>query len=210
MFSSAKNLFLNSLESVSEMGKLFQSLQSQIPSLDNSDLLRFQLVYAVSALDRLIHDLIQIGMLNIFAGNIRETDKYKNESICLENYTELSHAQNEAERYIIFKNIIVKKMQTKSFQQPEKIADGLSFFWDKSQKLEFISKTMNRDERGVRTQLNLIVTRRNAIVHEADIAFGSLNKTPIDYQDSESAQKFVHDFGMALINCVESSLTRTP
>jgi len=45
------------------------------------DLLRSQVVYAVSAFDKLIHDLVRIGMVQIFSGARPATAKYLSESI---------------------------------------------------------------------------------------------------------------------------------
>ena len=60
-------------------------------------------------------------------------------------------------------------MKTFSYQEPNKVADGLSYIWEEKQKWKKISVQMNMDERIVKTTLKLIADRRNSIVHEADI-----------------------------------------
>lgn len=45
-------------------------------SVDTSDLLRWQWVQCISAFDKFVHDLVRVGMLEIFAGNRMPTPKY--------------------------------------------------------------------------------------------------------------------------------------
>lgn len=205
MFKGAENLFKNALKSSGELSRLHLSLTEQMPLVDTSDLLRFQWVYAVSAFDRLMHDLIRIGMLGIFENKRTATKKYQNEAILLNDHISLIQAQDDVERTMIFEKIIVSKMQTKSFQQPDKIADGLSFIWDEKQKWSKISEQLSIKEKDVISQLSLIVTRRNAIVHEADTGLYEDERTQILIEDSCIAQKFINDLGLAIVKCVSSS-----
>ena len=51
------------------------------PPYDYNDLLRWQWAQSVSALDKLIHDIVRIGMRESFAGNRPITDKFSNSTI---------------------------------------------------------------------------------------------------------------------------------
>ena len=72
---------LNSIEQFREdirraraIGALFGSLgQLTIPVLDDTDLLRAQFVMAVSALDRYIHEITRVGMLEVLTGDRPQT-----------------------------------------------------------------------------------------------------------------------------------------
>jgi hypothetical protein len=66
---------------------------------------------------------------------------------------------------VIFETEFAKKLRGLSFQDPEKIADGLSYIWDEKQKWEKIGKTLGLPPGDVRTRMTLISVRRNAIVH---------------------------------------------
>ena len=61
----------------------YDYLSSINPPYDFSDILRWQWAQSVSALDKLIHDLIQIGMLQVISGVRRRTSKFENFSIDL-------------------------------------------------------------------------------------------------------------------------------
>ena len=51
------------------------------PPYDYNDLLRWQWAQSVSALDKLIHDIVRIGMRESFSGNRPITDKFSNFAI---------------------------------------------------------------------------------------------------------------------------------
>jgi hypothetical protein len=60
---TAHNQFLHNIRYIRELDSLYHFLKDtqNLPN-DLSDLLRAELVYAVSALDKLVHELIKIGM----------------------------------------------------------------------------------------------------------------------------------------------------
>ncbi|MFJ2992370.1 HEPN domain-containing protein [Pandoraea sp. NPDC087047] len=158
------------------------------------DLLRSKIVYSVSAFDKLLHDIIRIGMVDIFSGNRPSTPKFLNEPIPLKVVEQLrSPAAPPSE--IVFAQTIREKLKTLSFQDPEKVADGLSYIWSENQKWQKISAEMGDDEKTVRTTLKLIVSRRNAIVHEADIDMSAEAKRPIDRQSAGDVTRFLRNLG---------------
>ena len=66
--------FRGNIAGIRELATLHDYLCTNLKSPMNfDDLLRFQIVYSVSALDKLIHDIIRIGMVQIFLG--RSTDR---------------------------------------------------------------------------------------------------------------------------------------
>ena len=165
----ALKLFKANIEDAKNLTALYEYLENYITSpLSFEDLLRAQIVYSVSAFDKLIHDVIRIGMLEIFDNRRPSTRKYLAESISISTYDELISATIPPKEYI-FEQAIFKKLKTFSYQEPNKVADGLSYIWEEKQKWKKISVQMNMDERIVKTTLKLIADRRNSIVHEADI-----------------------------------------
>jgi hypothetical protein len=69
----------------------------------------------------------------------------------------------------------------KSYQQPDKIADGIRNISDKKLWDEVATK-MNKPAQEIKQQLTSIVDRRNKIAHEADIdpTFNIGNRWSID------------------------------
>ena len=125
----ALTLFKANIKDAKNLTALYEYLENYITSpLSFEDLLRAQIVYSVSAFDKLIHDIIRIGMLEIF-NNIRvPTPKYLAESISILTYNELISATIPPKEYI-FEQAIFKKLKTFSYQEPGKVAEGLSYIW---------------------------------------------------------------------------------
>jgi hypothetical protein len=83
MYSSLA-AFRSNIASVRELATLHDYLCANLKSpMTFDDLLRFQIVYSVSALDKLIHDLIRIGMVQTFVGKRPATAKYLAERISM-------------------------------------------------------------------------------------------------------------------------------
>ena len=166
------------------------------------DLLRSQLVYAVSAFDKFMHDLVRIGMIEIFMGSRVGTSKYDAEPISMQAHAEIVNATIPPKEHF-FEQALVRKFKTVSFQDPVKVADGLSYIWNESQKWQKIALSMGMTDGTVRTQLKLIVDRRNAIVHEADIDPLTGAKNPITKAESDNSLAFLEKCGDAIYAAVK-------
>ena len=132
--------------------------------VDLSDILRAEIVLAVSALDYFIHELARIGMIECWSGNRAHTDAFNRFQLPIAVAKGLSNAASsqtlEAE--------IRTKHSYLSFQLPDRIADAIRLFsnvklWDE------VGKDLGMDAMAVKTTLALIIERRNKIAHEADI-----------------------------------------
>ena len=166
---------------------------------DYSDLLRMGFIYCLSALDKLIHDIVVHEMVEIYAGRRTPTPKYLSESITFENHLTLNLATVPPPE-IVFEGIIRNKFGHQSFMDPNKLADALSLVWLENHKWQVIASTMGRDKNNVTTELRNLFQRRNAIVHEADKDHTTNNKLPIQLSDSERAEFFVRELGEVIYN----------
>ena len=171
------------------------------PPYDYSDLLRWQWAQAVSALDKLIHDLIRVGMCDIFVGKRSSTAKFAGFFVTMEVYdlmkNEPALSENTIEQFVILKN------KTCSYQDPDKIADGLSYIWGENHKWRRISEIMGMDERTVKTELKNISIRRNQIVHEGDYHLNFDNRQTIEKEDVEEVLNFIEAVGHAIFLSVK-------
>ena len=110
------------------MTALYEYLEDSMNSpLSFDDLLRAQIVYSVSAFDKLIHDIIRIGMIEIFTGQRQATTQYLQESISIKTYNELTSSTMFPPKKYIFEQAVFNKLKTISYQEPEKVAQGLSY-----------------------------------------------------------------------------------
>lgn len=192
----------------------FANRQSQIVYFD--DLLRSQIVYSVSAFDKLIHDVIRIGMVEIFVGRRSTTPKYLAEAISIETYNELIAATFATDdelitatlppKEVIFEQTIVRKLKTIAYQDPIKVAEGLGYIWDEKQKWQKIAAEMALDDKTAKTTLRLIVDQRNRIVHEADIDLVTNEKYPISQPECQEVTEFLLKCGEAIVDLVSLDL----
>lgn len=199
---NAYALFQRNMASARDVSVLHEHLTKQV-ALPHSfdDLLRSQIVYAVSALDKLIHDLVRIGMMEIFAGTRPSTSKYESEPISMQVVKEIVQATVPPKEHF-FEQALIRKFKSISFQDPTKIADGLSYIWNEGQKWQKIAAVLGLSDGAARTQLKLIIDRRNLIVHEADIDPVSGNKLAITKAESDDSVNFLHSCGRAIFGLV--------
>ena len=171
-----------------------------VPPYDYSDLLRWQWVQSVSALDKLIHDLVRIGMRESFCGNRQITDKFNTFTINFSTYQQLQ--KSPVSSAIIFEQYVTSKNKTLSFQDPDKISDGLAYIWAEKHKWQAISAQMEKSEADVRTELKNISIRRNQIVHEGDYVSPQLTRQTIEKADSDEVINFINQLGTAIYTLV--------
>jgi hypothetical protein len=194
--------FKANIAGVRELATLHDYLCKNLKSpMTFDDLLRFQVVYSVSALDKFVHDIIRIGMLQIFIGARPATGKYLSERISMSAYANLSSATIPPKEYY-FEQEIISKLGIVAYQSPDNIADGLSYIWDEKHKWQKIAAAMAMKEEQARTQLKLIVDRRNKIAHEADVDITSGGKFAISKADCESTVLFIEKCGEEILKLV--------
>ncbi len=200
--NNSLSLFKRNVDSVSEIFVLYDYLTNtaKIP-LDFDDLLRSQIVYSVSAFDKLVHDLVRIGMLEIFAGNRLPTQKYLSESFSMSTINQFSAATVPPKEYY-FEQEVLRKLKIVSYQDPDKVADGLSYIWNEPHKWQKIAAGMGLDEKSVKTKLKLIIDRRNKIAHEADFDPVIGNKYTINKTECESTISFLQTCGEEIAKLV--------
>lgn len=195
-------LFNSNIRQAREISALYDYLVASVAVPQQfDDLLRSQLVYSVSAFDKLIHDLVRIGMVQSFMGVRTPTGKYLSEPVSMQVHNEMVQATIPPKEHV-FEQALFRKFKTISFQDPVKVADGLSYIWDESQKWQKIAALLGISDPAARTRLKLIADRRNAIVHEADIDPSTNTKFAIGKAESEGSLNFLEACGNAIANLV--------
>lgn len=197
--SSAINTF-HALMNQGTMSKgIYTYLDTNKVPMDFSDLLRWQWVLSVSALDRYVHDIVRIGMLEIFEGRRNPTAKYKSFRIDLNNFNSIIESPTPV---IEFEKEVIRQHSFLAFQYPDKIADALSYIWNEQNKWDVICSNMATDisSANLKTKLKNIITRRNQIVHEGDCfsANSPLHQQPISILDTDDVNKFISELANAI------------
>ena len=187
---NAKQHFDTNIGRVKEIGGLYDALSGLTTSIiDASDLLRSQIVMAVSAVDHYIHEVARLGMLEIFDGKRNPTDAFLRFQVSMVTLQQISVSSGSSR--ILLENEIREKHSYLSFQHPDKIADAIRLFYP-DPLWPSVATSLSTSVDDVKTRLKLIVERRNKIAHEADMdpSFPSA-RWPITKQDVQSTIDFI-------------------
>lgn len=157
--------FRTNLLRVKNLGSIAEAVDSQTtPVLDLSDILRAELVFAVSALDQFVHEVVRLGMLDAYRGNRPRTRSFLAFQVSLGRVLDVLDAGN-GEQWL--DDEIRTRNGYRSFQTPDNIADAVRLV-SEVQLWNEIASRMSMSSQEVRERLQLIVDRRNRIAHEAD------------------------------------------
>lgn len=191
----AKNHFDSSFIRVTEIHSLFKHLKNDLHfnSTFLDDLLRSEIVYIVSALDKFIHDIVKVGILEALNSLRPTTPALNNFSI---NFGQMNIMLNQTSSINInqiIENVVIENHKHLSFQDPDKISQALSLIWTENHKWQKISSLMNMSENNVKVELKNIVIRRNQIVHETDLDLFTNNIQSISERDVEKSVNFINN-----------------
>jgi len=198
----ARRTFLENLRNARDQSGLYDFLVGTIIApFPFDDVLRFQLAYSVSAFDKLIHDIIRIGMVETFVGRRIPTPKYLAETISIQQHSALAGATLPPAEFV-FANIVARKLGAMSFQHPKKISDGLSLVWAETNKWDAIAVKLGAARGDVERRLILIADRRNAIVHQADMHPITSVRQSISRVTVNEATDFLERCGEAIVGLI--------
>lgn len=185
--------FKINLSSARQLGVIYQAFVDRVTkAICLDELLRAELVFAVGALDCFIHDLVRIGMAKMFHPGYRKPNAYLNSVVSLGFVERILEATSVADQLTIFEQEIRRVHGHRSFQRADDISQALSLL-GLAAVWEEVGTSLGLSPVSVRLQLNLIVDRRNRIVHESDVdpSLGIGEKYPISYPVVSSVVNFV-------------------
>lgn len=199
---NAQKVFLSNMRDADALTGIYDYLsRTVVAPMSFDDLLRSKIVYAVSAFDKFIHDLIRVGMVQTYTGKRTPTPKYLGVPIPLSTAQQLATTSTPPPE-VVFEQAIQSKLRTLSFQDPDKVADGLSYIWAENSKWQRIAAGIGIPEGTARTTLRLIAVRRNVIVHEADMDPITGSKLSITKTESDDIVSFLLKVGNEIYRLV--------
>lgn len=167
--TSAYTQFKINIDGLHNLTIIHDAFEAKVSPLDISDILRAQIVLAVSALDCYIHDLCLEAMTYIFKNkNFSDNNSFKNFPISMETLRLMATTSSIADRDLYLSKEIKKHNSYKSFQDPGKISEALGYLGVKALWVK-IGAELNLQSTDLQNELTLIVQRRNQIAHESDI-----------------------------------------
>ncbi len=190
--------FRENIERVRSLGGLYNVLSQQATTpLDLTDLLRSQIVLVVIALDHFMHEITRVGMLEVYSGKRPQTPAFLCFQVTMEAALQGITTVQGNEGWL--DEEIRKKHGYLAFQHPDRIADAIRLF-SPCRLWMSIASELNLEIEDVKTELQLIVDRRNQIAHEADLDSRTpgQNRWTISSSDTERIINFIQDIGEAV------------
>ncbi|MFZ2969084.1 MAG: HEPN domain-containing protein [Sulfuricurvum sp.] len=188
---TAKIHFEQNIVRVKNLGKLHQAIADKsINELDSSDILRAQYVMLVSALDHFIHEIVRIGILEIYNTKRKPTEEFKKFIFATDENVLLKKAILEDKNNTWLDHQVRHRNGFKSFQQADKIEEAILLI-DRRNLWSELTLLLKEDKEDLKKQLNLIVERRNQIAHEADIEPTYKELREIKTEDVEDSIAFI-------------------
>lgn len=192
--------FRENMERVRAIGGLYDALlQLTTPAADSTDLLRTQIVMAVSALDHYIHEITRLGMMEVYNGVRHATPAFLRFQVTMDaTLRGLRGTGGNAWLEIEIR----ERHGHLTFQHPDRIAEAVRLFSSHELWLSVASHLAITD-RDVKDELRLIVDRRNKITHEADLDPSYPGtRWPISRSDSSRAVDFIQNICEAIHSVV--------
>ena len=192
--------FRTNIIRVRNLGSVAKILDEQTTAvLDVSDILRSELVMAVSALDQYVHEVVRLGMLDAYRGNRNRTQQFLRFQVSLESALQ-GIADPASESWL--EDQIRTRHGYQSFQSYNNIADAIRLISPARLWAE-VSKIVGVDQQDIEGTLGLIVIRRNQIAHESDIDPSYPHRRwPIDEQTLNEAVNFIEQIAEAVYSVV--------
>lgn len=139
------------------------------------ELLRAEWVARVAALDLYVHELVTQRLVEIFEGSRPPTPQYSALKVANGTLDRIRTASTPGDASRAFDLDIRSQLALVTYQDPDKIADGIRLvspaeLWnDVAVHLGATPAAKSAAAKSLKTQLSLIVRRRNKIAHEGDL-----------------------------------------
>lgn len=195
----AIQLFRSNRSRILDLGAVYDLLAGQAPLLQKQldEILRAQLVLAVSAFDTYIHDCVRIGIVRQFTTSGTLSNSLKNYPIPFEDLQIINGLATTADKAIYLDGVIKKVNSKDSYQSPLSIEYalgllGINSLWTK------VSPNMKMPANDVKSELANIVNRRNKIAHESDLDALGISLNPITKAEVMHVISFIYGLAISI------------
>lgn len=198
---TAYNTFQDDITRIKGLFAVYNHLKDVLHLSEDvtSEILRNQYMYAVSAMDKFMHEIVRVGFIESYRNLRPQTQKFINMPLPISVTERLIQCSNPT--YVptsisetidnILSEEISRQTRTVAYQHPDKIKDGLSIVWNEEHKFQKLATSMGRtmpnNDKILSQELILITDRRNQIVHQSDMLPGQYTKQSISRENVEKA-----------------------
>ncbi|MEZ5081741.1 MAG: hypothetical protein R2878_14030 [Thermoleophilia bacterium] len=157
--------FCTNLQQARDLVGLARAIDAQTSgALSTDDIVRGALVGGVSALDHFVHELVRTLL-------VAQAEGSRPRSLGFQRFSISARAALDAAGGVPASKWMDEEVRRRhghlSFQQPDKIAAAVGFVWD-GKLWAAVAREMGTDPASARRSIQVVVLRRNRIVHEAD------------------------------------------
>lgn len=192
--------FRLSINRIKNRFEIVDLLRIQHKQDEANDMLRFQIVYAMSALDFFMHEIYSYGLLKIFQNDSPKTHRYYEYRIPLKLLEYALYEAENIDQYL--RDTFIDINSNFTFMSPGRIREMLNIISpdDYFAKAEQILKAKNIISPNVRLDhvLDQIYDRRNKIAHQTDINHGKDDQNTITKDEVEYYIEVISHFVEAL------------
>ncbi|WP_027003576.1 HEPN domain-containing protein [Hugenholtzia roseola] len=198
--------FKLNIDSVKQLDAIYLYLEASNvgKNLDLSEILRAEIVLAVSAMDNFISDLLLIGLVDNFEQRKPLSSEFAKFRLDMKTVVRIMEEPSQREKAAILGEYIRKFNEGNSYQEPKNIVStlkllGITDLWNKVSVIMEI-----RNPADVSKELENIVWNRNKIAHEADFNPLTLKKYPRVREDTVKAVEFIEKLCKAIYEIATS------
>lgn len=143
--------------------------------LQPDELLRAEWVARVSALDLYVHEVVAQGMVSIFEGTRAATPAFLRFPVSADTLARIRASSSPAEASAAFDLFVRSTLSRVTYQFPDDIAEGIRLcstveLWNEvALQVGATASRKNSVAKSLKTDLSLVVRRRNVIAHEGDL-----------------------------------------
>lgn len=193
--------FNSNIKLVREIDATYGRLRkSGAKAIDLEDLLRSQVVMSVSALDLLIHRIVLTGMISVAIGARPVPAQFRKFRPRLDS---VLYGPTTPEPFAWLAIDIREQHALRAFQSTDRISEAIRLIYDGA-LWPAVAIRLRMPENDMKNLLNLIVQRRNQIVHEFDANPTMLgSRWPINRSITRGNVTFIAKLGRSIVAVVK-------
>jgi len=182
--------FESNIASAAILERIYEYLSKKTLPFEPDELLRAEYVMVVSAFDCYVHDYVRERMVNAFKTPSLMADKTREYKVSLGVMMDIMNESNPISQMQLLENAIKKAESAYSYQSSTSVEHVLGLVGFK----KIWTAMYGSPAGGTRkSQLDVVVRRRNQIAHEADMNYVTNTKNAITLTDVVDAKEFLVD-----------------
>lgn len=193
--------FDDNIDSVRSKFSIAEALENSGKTEDAEDMFRTQLVFLESALDYYMHEITQYGLLKIFEGEWKPTERYQNILLRMETVEKALNSRETVDWFVQFVN---NAYRTTAMMSWDAMKDQLNLIGIDIQRTSdeafYAAGSAEKTREKMKRRISELFKRRNLIAHQSDRLHQNAEKQNIHKETVESFISDVEKIVLAIHN----------